>query len=419
MILRVASATFCRTTATRTIASRNVFGNYTKFRYAKSHSQVACFHSGIPSEDDTRKTVPHATKDGDAAVENVNLIRPKLRVKHILANMQVKKFTISENSTISDAIDHLILQNLASTLTVNGRGEVSGIFTARDILKFIKHQKDNAKANLSKESWSDTIYHKKISNIIVPKDKLVYCSPNDTARRCREIMFHLKVRNLPVIENGEVRGIINAKILADASFDLIETGGKKGFIHNISGRKGLPEGTRLSQAALAHAEHDHMRREWDDLHRVPGMSNQLDAVSLDMQIGSFALPHPFKKAEGVAMNRRLYGAHELSDDLTLCEDAHFVFKIADPAAAGQATFDNEDTGKKNGWRAVQDDGSEVSTSAVPTEYNEGDDEWGVAPPQPAQQAVAPCVPSLVYMCVADGVGSWRQYGVDPRKYSHR
>lgn len=26
---------------------------------------------------------------------------------------------------------------------------------------------------------------------------------------------------------------------------------------------------------------------------------------------------------------------------------------------------------------------------------------------------------LVYLCVADGVGSWRQYGVDPRDFSHR
>jgi hypothetical protein len=26
---------------------------------------------------------------------------------------------------------------------------------------------------------------------------------------------------------------------------------------------------------------------------------------------------------------------------------------------------------------------------------------------------------LVYLCVADGVGSWRQYGVDPRNFSHR
>ena len=25
----------------------------------------------------------------------------------------------------------------------------------------------------------------------------------------------------------------------------------------------------------------------------------------------------------------------------------------------------------------------------------------------------------VYLCAADGVGSWRQYGIDPRKFSHK
>ncbi len=24
----------------------------------------------------------------------------------------------------------------------------------------------------------------------------------------------------------------------------------------------------------------------------------------------------------------------------------------------------------------------------------------------------------LYMCIADGVGSWREYGVDPRQFSH-
>jgi protein phosphatase PTC7 len=28
-------------------------------------------------------------------------------------------------------------------------------------------------------------------------------------------------------------------------------------------------------------------------------------------------------------------------------------------------------------------------------------------------------PSQVFFCVADGVGSWRQYGVDPRLFAHR
>ena len=89
------------------------------------------------------------------------------------------------------------------------------------------------------------------------------------------------------------------------------------------------------------------------------------------------------------MNRRLYGADELSTDMSLCEDAHFALKITDPLASAEAA-----EGEVVGWGAdVSDkdaDSSGKSSSAV-----------------------------HIYLCVADGVGSWRQYGVDPRAYSHR
>lgn len=35
-----------------------------------------------------------------------------------------------------------------------------------------------------------------------------------------------------------------------------------------------------------------------------------------------------------------------------------------------------------------------------------------------QEGSSPSDQSLVYLCVADGVGSWRQHGVDPRQFSH-
>ena len=115
------------------------------------------------------------------------------------------------------------------------------------------------------------------------------------------------------------------------------------------GRKGLPAGTKINQ--------DSMRK-----------SNELlqdnMPMKLDMEVGSFSLPHPFKKDSGVAMSRRLYGAGELSEDLSLCEDAHFALKM-----------------------------KSASTTAMSSSY--------------------------IYLCVADGVGSWRQFGIDPRAFSHR
>jgi protein phosphatase PTC7 len=140
-------------------------------------------------------------------------------------------------------------------------------------------------------------------------------------------------------------GIITNKDLENCSFSITETGGKKGFIDNIN-RKGLPDGTKLKK-------HD------KEANTSTQVFNQ--AVRLNLEVGSYALPHPYKKHDGVAANRRGYGAHELSEDMSLCEDAHFTVRLK---------------------------GDRVDTSQV-------------------------------YMCVADGVGSWRQYGVDPRSFSHK
>lgn len=111
----------------------------------------------------------------------------------------------------------------------------------------------------------------------------------------------------------------------------------------------MPAGTKINQESL-------LRRNEANSH------GQVGSLCVDMEVGSYALPHPFKKESGVAMNRRLYGAGELSEDLSLCEDAHFALKI-----------------------------NSATTSSS----------------------------SYIYLCVADGVGSWRQFGIDPRAFSHR
>ena len=79
------------------------------------------------------------------------------------------------------------------------------------------------------------------------------------------------------------------------------------------GRRGLPEGTRISEDVLARADRQRL------------------VTALDLEMASFSLPHPFKRKDGVAMNRRLYGADELSEDLEVCEDAHFSLRVQDQA----------------------------------------------------------------------------------------
>eukprot|EP01041_Mallomonas_annulata_P009951 gene9951-20687_t len=272
--------------------------------------------------------------------------RPILKVEDVLSTKPKAFFTIDQSSTIDYAISHLVEQNLSSALTINTSGEITGVFTARDILRLLhghgSKQVDGKALSLSLP----------ISEVTTKKEKMIFCGPKDTVRHCREIMSQLRIRNLPVIENGEVVGIITLKDLADSAFQLSNIGGKKGFIHNVTGRRGLPAGTVLNpearEAAIAKD-------------RTPSPDTMVPRLSVS--VGVYEIPHPFKHSQGVAASRRDYGPNELATDVTLCEDAHFAISVRS--------------------RGV---GSNPGTQ--------------------------------VYACVADGVGSWRQYGVDPRLYAH-
>ena len=289
----------------------------------------------LPSYNQCR--FPHSLTKS-APVGSPLAILAQSRVADILALQKTErsKFTISQDLSIENALAHLVDKRIAACLTIDSQGSISGLFTARDILKFIYRQSTGQGAANGKSVHA--LLSPPISNITTKKEKLIYCSPNDTVRKCREIMFQMHIRRLPVIENEELLGVVSMNDLADSYFSLKELGGKKGFMHNITGRLGLPEGTSVSSK-----------------------DNVVEPQTvLAMDVASFALPHPYKHSQGVAHDRRQYGAHELSNDLSMCEDAHFAIRVPG--------LDHDEQ---------------------------------------------------VYLCAADGVGSWRQYGIDPRKFSHK
>lgn len=90
----------------------------------------------------------------------------------------------------------------------------------------------------------------------------------------------------------------------------------------------------------------------------------LQQKPLFMNVAMWELPHPFKSAEGCGGNRRDFGPNEVAEDLNLSEDSHFITRVK---------------------------------LADETEGKEKRD--------------------VIYAGVADGVGSWREYGVDPRDFS--
>jgi protein phosphatase PTC7 len=92
----------------------------------------------------------------------------------------------------------------------------------------------------------------------------------------------------------------------------------------------------------------------------------LEQSPLYVNIGIAELPHPWKTHdEGVGSSQRNYGPRDPTMDVTLSEDAHFSCRV---------------------YLADDKDGA---------------------------------IRDVTYFGVADGVGSWRQYGVNPREFSHK
>jgi CBS domain-containing protein len=172
-------------------------------------------------------------------------------------------FAMPVDMTVSQAISNMVIHRITCALAMNAENEVEGIFTARDLMRFLHYgqqvrfksaaapgQDSQAQGQASAvagttssappasttASFSSSSLQsiekmtealaRPISHLITRREKMVYCSPTDTARRCREMMFQLKIRNIPVLDQGVVVGIINIKDLADSNFTFEDSGGR-------------------------------------------------------------------------------------------------------------------------------------------------------------------------------------------------
>jgi len=288
----------------------------------------------------------------DAPSRSIAQLTTKRRLRDILIatrSLQATpdNFSFPINGTVREAISRLAgKKEYGASMVVDENGAVAGMFTARDIIKFFYD-------NLTTKNLGKAL-DKKIVELYTPRDKVIFCSPDDSVRHCREIMFQHKIRHIPVLEDGNVLGIINGGELSDSTFTLESAGGKKAFMNNVLGRLGLPEGTRASRATSTGNEKDDSGTG----------SSTLDSDRYGITTSDYALPHPYKSKDRVAGGRRDYGPGELCIDTSLSEDAHLCLSV--PGAA---------------------EGTESGEQ--------------------------------VYMVVADGVGSWRQYGIDPRQFAHK
>jgi CBS domain-containing protein len=115
------------------------------------------------------------------------------RVKEILDEKGHDVLEIEGDATVFDAVRTMVEAGVGSLLVMDG-GNVGGIFTERDYLR-----------RMTLEGRDD----KETSVRDVMSSPLVVVTPQNTIDECMAMMTDRRIRHLPVVDGGDVVGIVS------------------------------------------------------------------------------------------------------------------------------------------------------------------------------------------------------------------
>lgn len=93
-------------------------------------------------------------------------IKPSLRVGTLLEGKNPKTFTLSRSASIKEAMAHLVENKSSASLIMDEKDGVIGLFTARDLLRFIN------KGVNSKYGNADNVLKRRVEEAMTPADKV-------------------------------------------------------------------------------------------------------------------------------------------------------------------------------------------------------------------------------------------------------
>ena len=115
--------------------------------------------------------------------------------------------TIRPDATIAAAIDMLNRERVGALVVSKDGGEVAGVLSERDIVRALgRHGED-----LLSRAVED----------IMTRD-VITCEPGDTVGELMSEMTNRRIRHLPVVVEGRLRGIVSIGDLVKSRLDEVE-----------------------------------------------------------------------------------------------------------------------------------------------------------------------------------------------------
>ena len=117
-----------------------------------------------------------------------------MRISEVLRRKGSTVSTVAPQTTIGDLIEMLADQGIGSVVVSASGGDVAGIVSERDVVRGLREQ------------GGDLLAHSVAS---IMTTNVHTCTPNDDLETLALTMTEHRIRHLPVVVDGELRGIVS------------------------------------------------------------------------------------------------------------------------------------------------------------------------------------------------------------------
>lgn len=131
-----------------------------------------------------------------------------MTARTILKRKGTDTVTIHQDELIATAVNLLTQENIGALIVTDDVRRVVGILSERDVIRSLAR----VGTQTLKRSVRDLM-----------TDQTLTCSPNDDVRTLMRTMTRRRVRHLPVMEDGVLRGIVSIGDLLKHRLEELET----------------------------------------------------------------------------------------------------------------------------------------------------------------------------------------------------
>jgi CBS domain-containing protein len=119
---------------------------------------------------------------------------PQDSIRSVLDFKGGQIWSIQPDATVYEALERMAEREIGCMPVLDESGALAGLISERDYAR---------KVILQGRHSRDTL----VSDIMTAN--VIYVAPSDTVEHCMHIMTNARVRHLPVVESGRLRGIVS------------------------------------------------------------------------------------------------------------------------------------------------------------------------------------------------------------------